>query len=53
MTIEQIEPLNGKGTMINSVYYILVPDQEKQRIQNELKSQLDINLFSITAQANQ
>lgn len=50
--IEQMEPLTGEGTMINSVYYILVSDEEKQRVQTELKSQLEIEEFSKTARAN-
>ncbi len=50
--IEQMDPLTGEGTMINSVYYILVPDEEKQRVQTELKSQLEIDNFSKTASAN-
>lgn len=50
--IEQMEPLTGEGTMINSVYYILVSDEEKQRVQTELKSQLEIEELSKTARAN-
>lgn len=51
-TIEQMDPLTGKGTIINSVYYILVPDEEQQRIQNELKTQLELPLGTQTAQMN-
>lgn len=50
-TIEQMS-LTGKGTMINSVYYILLPEDEKQRIQGELKSQLEINPTVQSAQVN-
>lgn len=32
--------IKGKGTRINGVYYYIVPDDEKQRIQTELKTQL-------------
>ncbi|WP_141432885.1 LytR family transcriptional regulator [Bacillus sp. 03113] len=34
--------VSGKGTKINKVYYLLVSDEEKQRIQTELKQQLEI-----------
>ncbi len=49
-----IEPmsLNGNGKMINSVYYILVPEEEKQRVQTELKSQLKLSSFERTAEIN-
>lgn len=50
--IEQMDPLTGQGTKIDSVFYILVPDEEKERIQDELKRQLEINSISKTAQAN-
>lgn len=39
--IEQLE-LNGTGTKINAIYYYLVPDEEKQRVQVELKKHLEI-----------
>lgn len=39
--IQQME-INETGTMINKVYYGLVSPEEKQRIQTELKSQLEI-----------
>ncbi|WP_187292120.1 hypothetical protein [Bacillus sp. 1NLA3E] len=50
--IEQMEPLTGKGTKIDSIYYILVPDEEKERIQNELKIQLEISPSSQTARVD-
>ncbi len=40
-TIQQIE-LNGTGTKINAIYYYLVPDEEKQRVQVELKQHLEL-----------
>lgn len=39
--IEQME-ISGKGQMINGIYYYIVSDAEKQRIQNELKEHLEI-----------
>jgi polyisoprenyl-teichoic acid--peptidoglycan teichoic acid transferase len=33
--------IKGKGTRISGVYYYIVPDDEKQRIQTELKTQLE------------
>ncbi len=39
--IEQLE-LNGTGTKINSIYYYLVTDGEKQRVQMELKQHLEL-----------
>jgi polyisoprenyl-teichoic acid--peptidoglycan teichoic acid transferase len=33
----------GKGTKIDGIYYGLVAADEKQRIQDELKTQLEIN----------
>jgi polyisoprenyl-teichoic acid--peptidoglycan teichoic acid transferase len=33
--------IKGKGTRINGIYYYVVPDDEKQRIQTELKTQLE------------
>lgn len=50
-TIEQMT-LTGNGTKINSVYYILVPEEEKQRIQGELKTQLEMDSSVQSAQAN-
>jgi polyisoprenyl-teichoic acid--peptidoglycan teichoic acid transferase len=40
--VEQIQ-LQGSGTMINKIYYQIVSDEEKQRIQDELKTQLNLN----------
>lgn len=39
--IQQME-INETGTMINKIYYGLVSSEEKQRIQTELKKQLDL-----------
>ncbi|MFP5116377.1 polyisoprenyl-teichoic acid--peptidoglycan teichoic acid transferase TagU [Bacillaceae bacterium C204] len=33
--------IKGNGTKINGIYYFIVPDDEKQRIQTELKTQLE------------
>jgi LCP family protein required for cell wall assembly len=33
--------IKGNGTKINGIYYLIVPDDEKQRIQTELKTQLE------------
>lgn len=38
----QQEQVNGKGTKIDGVYYYIVPEEEKSRIQNLLKEQLEI-----------
>jgi polyisoprenyl-teichoic acid--peptidoglycan teichoic acid transferase len=35
--------MNGNGAMINKIYYYIVPEAEKQRLQKELKAQLEIN----------
>lgn len=40
-SIEQME-LKEEGTRIDNIYYGLVSIEEKQRVQNELKSQLEI-----------
>uniref|UniRef100_A0A942YBI5 Polyisoprenyl-teichoic acid--peptidoglycan teichoic acid transferase TagU n=3 Tax=Neobacillus citreus TaxID=2833578 RepID=A0A942YBI5_9BACI len=40
-SIEQIE-IKETGTMINKIYYGIVAPEEKQRVQSELKSQLEI-----------
>jgi len=40
-TIEQME-IHETGTMINKIYYGIVSPEEKQRIQTELKKQLEI-----------
>ena len=39
--IEQME-IKETGTMINKIYYGLVSQEEKQRIQTELKKQLEL-----------
>jgi polyisoprenyl-teichoic acid--peptidoglycan teichoic acid transferase len=39
--VEQMT-IKGGGTKINGIYYYIVPQEEKQRIQSELKTQLDI-----------
>jgi polyisoprenyl-teichoic acid--peptidoglycan teichoic acid transferase len=33
--------IKGTGTKMNGIYYYIVPDDEKQRIQTELKTQLE------------
>lgn len=40
--IQQIE-IKETGTMINKIYYGLVSSEEQQKIQTELKSQLELN----------
>ncbi|RLQ94903.1 LCP family glycopolymer transferase [Falsibacillus albus] len=40
--LEQYE-VKGKGEMINKIYYLDVPDEEKQKVTNMLKSNLDEN----------
>jgi polyisoprenyl-teichoic acid--peptidoglycan teichoic acid transferase len=42
-TVEQME-IKEQGTKINGIYYGIVSAEEKQRIQNELKAQLELNL---------
>lgn len=39
--IDQIS-LSGQGTMIDGIYYILVPEKERMRVQGILKKQLEI-----------
>lgn len=39
--VEQMS-ITGSGTKISGIYYYTVSDEEKQRIQNELKTQLDL-----------
>lgn len=39
--IEQFQ-INGRGTMINGIYYYVVPDEERMNLQNMLKEQLEI-----------
>ncbi|WP_462410753.1 polyisoprenyl-teichoic acid--peptidoglycan teichoic acid transferase TagU [Neobacillus sp. Marseille-QA0830] len=41
-SIEQLE-IKEQGTTINDIYYGLVSAEEKQRVQNELKAQLELN----------
>ncbi|MED3623913.1 LytR family transcriptional regulator [Neobacillus thermocopriae] len=41
--IEQME-IKEQGTKINGIYYGIVSAEEKQRIQNELKAQLELKL---------
>ncbi|MDP4171424.1 MAG: LytR family transcriptional regulator [Bacillota bacterium] len=40
--IQQIS-LEGKGTRINNIYYLEVSPEEKQKIQDELRGQLELN----------
>ncbi|WP_235816552.1 polyisoprenyl-teichoic acid--peptidoglycan teichoic acid transferase TagU [Bacillus massilinigeriensis] len=35
--------IEGQGKIINTIYYFLISDQEKQKIQKELKEQLEIS----------
>ncbi|MDN6290560.1 MAG: LCP family protein [Tetragenococcus koreensis] len=39
--IEQIQ-LSGSGTMIDGVYYEIIPDEEISRVQSHLKSELEL-----------
>lgn len=39
--IEQ-DQLSGSGTMMNGVYYEIIPDEEISRVQNDLKAELEI-----------
>ncbi|MFB3170028.1 LytR family transcriptional regulator [Neobacillus sp. 179-C4.2 HS] len=39
--IQQME-IKGQGTKINRIYYLLVPEDERLRVQNELKAQLEL-----------
>ncbi|MBS4190174.1 LytR family transcriptional regulator [Bacillus sp. FJAT-49705] len=39
--VDQIS-IEGNGTKINHIYYLIVPDEEKQRVQDELKRHLEI-----------
>lgn len=41
--IEQME-ISGRGTKIDGIYYLEIASDEKQRVQNELKTQLELNL---------
>ena len=40
--VEQLQ-LSGSGTMMNGVYYEMIPDEEIARVQNHLKSELELN----------
>ncbi|SDK39936.1 LCP family protein [Alkalibacterium thalassium] len=40
--VEQLQ-LSGNGTMMNGVYYEMIPDEEIARVQNHLKSELELN----------
>ena len=40
--IQQME-IKEQGTMINQIYYGLVAAEERQRVQNELRAQLELN----------
>lgn len=39
--IEQLQ-MTGKGTTIDSIYYLVVSEEEKARVQNELKGHLEL-----------
>ncbi|WP_026581953.1 polyisoprenyl-teichoic acid--peptidoglycan teichoic acid transferase TagU [Bacillus sp. J33] len=41
-SVEQMS-VKGAGTKIDKIYYLIVSNEEKQRVQNELKSHLEIN----------
>lgn len=40
-TVEQMS-IDGDGKMINDIYYFIVPDEEKQRVQSELREHLEL-----------
>lgn len=40
--IEQME-IKGTGTTINKIYYLVISPEEKQRVQDELKTHLELN----------
>lgn len=40
--VEQVQ-LSGSGSMMNGVYYEIIPDEEISRVQNHLKSELELN----------
>ncbi|WHY72058.1 LytR family transcriptional regulator [Fictibacillus enclensis] len=40
--VDNVE-IKGNGKMINGIYYLLVPDEERTRIQSMLKEQLEIS----------
>jgi polyisoprenyl-teichoic acid--peptidoglycan teichoic acid transferase len=35
--------ISGSGKMINSVWYLIVSDEEKERVQTLLKKHLELN----------
>jgi polyisoprenyl-teichoic acid--peptidoglycan teichoic acid transferase len=41
-TIDQLS-LEGSGEYIGDIWYLIVPEEEKLRVQNELKSHLELN----------
>jgi len=41
-SVEQMS-LEGSGTKIDKIYYLVVPDEERQRVQKELKTHLELN----------
>ncbi|OLS41110.1 LCP family protein [Bacillus sp. MRMR6] len=45
--VQQMQ-MSGTGTMINSIYYLQISAEEQQRVQKELKAQLELD--SATAQ---
>jgi polyisoprenyl-teichoic acid--peptidoglycan teichoic acid transferase len=47
--IQQME-IKGKGTRINGIYYLQIPEEEKVRVQTELKAQLELE--TATAASN-
>ncbi|NYE05905.1 LCP family protein required for cell wall assembly [Bacillus niacini] len=47
--IQQME-IKGAGTKINGIYYLQIPEDERLRVQNELKAQLELE--STTASTN-
>ena len=45
--IQQME-IKGNGTMMDGVYYLLIPQEEQLRVQNELKAQLELDTATAT-----
>ena len=39
--VEQLS-ISGKGTIINEIYYLIISEEEKERIQDELRNHLEI-----------
>ena len=35
--------IKGTGTKINGIYYLQIPQEERQRVQTELKAQLELD----------